>query len=201
MPVVLFNTNDVVQVRLMGTYFGERFQNVQHLRYVGGNGLGSVDLVSGIRNFFINQLMGPCSNQMRYTQIGVARAYPLPKGYEDILPIVPVVGPDNTAPFPHQVAYLWKIRTVVKARYGKGRMYMPGVVARCFADNAWTQYGITQFTSIAQIMRNEFGVNGGTALRWGVFNHGIHDAVFEEMTELRWSNFPATMRSRRPDVP
>lgn len=195
-----FVFNDIFRARLSGTISGERFENVIHMRFKGGS-VGSVDLASGIRNFFLNQLMAPVSNQVQYNSIGLARVSPQPITTEDVVAIVPMVGANANPRFPNQLCYLMKVRCDnAHLAHRRGRLYLPGVCTSHWTSAGWSFTAITQFNSISNIIQSEFAIGGGTSLEWGVFSRGIHDTAFAGMRTLTWSGYPAIQRSRRPRV-
>lgn len=197
MPTQFFSFNDVVQCRLKGRQWGEPFENIVHFRNKCGT-VDSINLASGIRNFFLNQLMAIVSNQAHYYAIGMARVRPSPKGWEDTQPIVPIVGASNQPPMPNQMATLMRIQTPILTRRGKGRMYLPLPVTTNFTGFGWTVGANAQMVSIGNIIRNEFGVGGGTCLELGVWSRVMHDDNWVGMTSIGWDEYPCTMRSRRP---
>lgn len=195
-----YNMDDILRLRFMGTVNGEPFQLVQHFR-----ARTVIDNVQEFQNHltinFLWEFRALMTATTRFTHVGHARVLPSDGDEEDELPIVPVVGARQVQSMPNQIATLVKVRTLLDAPAGRGRLYLPGVPQDSFVDGGWSHGALTAMTSVAGFLMLRVGPGGtNTYLEWGVASYQTDPLSWNRVAAVEFGNYPATMRTRRPTL-
>lgn len=198
MPTV-YLTNDIVEMRAKGTYFGEPFEILEHFRQKDAPKT-AIDWANAMRTYFINEFTAAMVPQARWISVSVRRIRPLPKTREETTAIVALPGIHSGEGMPHQICTLYKKRTALTAPSGRGRVYIPGTPQSWFVNGVWTNVATTIMQSIVNRLF-QWSVSGGYSFaEWGVASRRVSPVAYNGIHEIKWSGLPCTMRSRRPQI-
>ena len=194
-----YRTNDIVEMRAKGTYFGEPFEVIEHFRQQDDFKTAFV-WADAMRTYFLNEFSAGMVPAARWISVSVRRISPLPITREETVPIVPLPGGSSGEGMPHAVALLYKKDAGGNIPQNKGRIYIPGLPQWWYVNGVWTVQAIAIMGSTVSRLMN-WGFGGGYSFaKWGVASRQSFPVTFNVMQAVHYSGQPATQRRRRPRI-
>lgn len=201
--MAVYEVNDIVRIRSVGQTNGEEFENISHFRIKS-----TVTAISQLRTDVVEQFLKVfrpfMTSEARYIHINHKKVRPEPVTDEFQEIIDPVVGTISGVAMPHQMAVLVKLKTALDARAGKGRIYIPGWPCDAFSAGLYSVAFRSVLLNQMNSLLTRVGVGGSaTFIELGVVSHQAgegDDLVYNGVTGVQYSLYPAVMRSRRPHI-
>lgn len=186
----------VFMATITGSLFGQTIQNVIHFDKNPSTDEDKGALAIAIRDRWLAQIKFACTSHMQWTQIRVEKS-PGPDDQPAILPVV--VGgfqgaPVGIAPF---VCAVFKLKTGIAGKKGRGRFYISGVDALGLEGGRWNAQQMINFRSIADSLMQWFGGSSSqTGFRVGVAGRNLDQSSFKEVTDIVPRNVPGVQVRR-----
>lgn len=195
--LTLYNANDIMQVQILGRYYGHEDMIVLAWR------IKQTQLFTdGIREHlqgFCTQTSSNRNNHHVWYGFRHRRVWPGDiTDYGEYF-FTEMGGAGSGHGMPGQVASLWRIETEIHSAWGKGRYYLPGVSLSEWEGDTYS-LGSFSVKNGFKAQQEQYFRQGGDSeyLEMVVYTRGTHDAVFNPMLTVSYSTYPAIQRSRRP---
>jgi hypothetical protein len=184
------------QARVSGQLFGENVMNVLHFQKPQSTTADKGVLAISLRDHFYAQMKFLCSNQMQWREIMVID----PSNPDDLPAILPIViNGFNSQPNAviNTVCAVYRIKTGVGGRRGRGRFYISGIDANGIALGRWNAQMLINLNSVANSLKGGYVGNTPTSgFNLGVIRRGAGEADFIEATDLVARDYPGTQVRR-----
>jgi len=186
------------RVTVTGVCLGQTMQNVLHFRNPDG-GVSLPNVCIDIRDNFLNSMSNNSTSSHAYTLIRAEEVGTSTPAAPATLAIgITGVGTPTTT---HVVlCFIWKLRTALGGRRGRGRIYVQAPRADWIANSVPTTAGINymQGTVIPAIMAR-YGPSGTSALDLGVCSRS-DPTDFKAVESIAVANYCGVQRRRNIGV-
>jgi len=194
--LVVYNANDIIQVQILGRYYGH-----EDMIVIAWRSKQTQPFTAGIRE----HLQGFCSftssnRNINHKWYGFRhrRVWPLPVTDYGDYSFTEMAGAGSGDGMPGQVAMLWRIQTDVHSAWGKGRYYLPGMSMNMWVNNNFSLGAYSVFNGFKAQQEQWFRQGGDSEhIEMVVYTRGTHDAVYNPMKTMSYGTFPVIQRSRK----
>lgn len=186
----------VYRLTLKGKLFGQSIQNVLHFKEKTPGAMNRITFANEFNNAWVQSIRNWCIQSMQWTEIYFVDISN-PDDVPTVLPINVAGGVGGNAQVAPHLTVVYKLKTGVGGRRGRGRFHISGVQGGHLLEGVWTPSLLVQLNSIATTLKQNFtGENPFKLHNLGVMPRTDNPNDFLPVTDIIVRNYPGSQRRR-----